>query len=375
MRSAPTPLDPDSALTPARRARVGMLRLKYAALSYGFGALVLLLSAAMGLLPWWTVLVQVVYHWTGLAVFALWLRSGRAARLAEPTLAFPQLWFAVSAIVLCYALTPQARGAALQILCLALVFNMRRVSPAQISAAAWGALGLMTLLSVASWQFRWVAFNLTHDVLNLLMAAIQLPALSFVARRVREMRQRQLEQRQTLESTLDRLQTLLQHDSLTGLFNRRHMNELLDMELKRLARSGRPFCVAIIDIDLFKQINDRFGHQVGDDVLRQFAVLARRHLHPAHAMARWGGEEFLLLMPEQGLDASASEVDALRQTLADYPWNEIAPGLSVTFSAGLAEYGSQPESLHRLLERADRQLYAAKAGGRNRVHVARQDAA
>src|SRR5690606_38772188 len=139
----------------------------------------------------------------------------------DPALTFEQLLFAVTAIVLSYALSPMARGTALQLLCLALVFNMQRLSSRQLSTAAWGALALMLITLGASWVLQPQDFNPRREVLNLIMAGITLPALSMIARDVRAMRQKQLKQRVDLQTMLGKLEQLSQRDSLTGLYNRR----------------------------------------------------------------------------------------------------------------------------------------------------------
>lgn len=342
-------------------------RLKLTWYTYGFGGMILCLSAAMGLVPVWSALIQVAYHWSGQLVFYARLRSGSSRQHADAGLVFEQLLFGISAIVLSYALTPQARGAALQLLCLALVFDMQRLSPRQLAVAAWGAVGLLVLTMLLVWVLQPEGFQPRREMLNLVMAAVQLPALTLIARDVRQMREKQLLQRVDLQQALDRLKDLSEHDSLTGLANRRHMTHLLDQERKRFARHGRPFGLAILDIDHFKQINDRFGHVVGDTVLKTFAQLATTHLPKADTLARWGGEEFLLLLPEQNAYGAAPVIEQLRRTVEQHDWGAIAPGLAVRFSAGITDHGNPSDAAHQLVERADLALYQAKAHGRNQV--------
>lgn len=347
--------------------RAAIRRLAYTWLTYGFVDVILIVSALMGFTPGWASAVQIACHWMGMAVFYSLLRSGRALNRRDPSLAFEQLLFGVSAIVLSYALSPMARGAALQLLCLALVFDMQRLSSRQLATAAWGAVGLLLVTLLISWLVRHADFNLRREVLNLLMAGVQLPVLSLIARDVRRMRARQLQQRIDLQSTLERLETLSQRDTLTGLFNRHHMSLLLDQEIKRFQRQGRPFSLALIDIDLFKQINDRFGHAAGDAALQTFAQLSREQLPAADAVARWGGEEFLILVPERTAYEAMAIVEQLRQHVEAHDWTGIAPGLALRFSAGVTEHTRLTDSIDHTLERADQALYQAKAHGRNQV--------
>lgn len=123
-------------------------------------------------------------------------------------------------------------------------------------------------------------------------------------------------------------------------------------------------CLALLDIDHFKQVNDRFGHQAGDIVLKAFADSVTAGLRGADVMARWGGEEFLLLLPDTDADEGLKCVERMRAKLADITFDEIEPGLRVTFSAGLVSY-EPGVSGEAAIERADAAMYRAKQAGRN----------
>ncbi len=350
---------------PAQRAAIR--RLAYIWFTYAVVDVALITASSLGLTPLWTSIPQAIYHWLGLTGFYIALRSGRTLKRREPSLAFEQLLFGVSAIVLSYAVSPITRGAALQLLCLALVFDMKRLSSRQLTFAAWGAVALMLVALSLSWMLRPEGFNVRREALNLMMAGFQLPALSMIARDVRAMRQKQLKQRVDLQSTLARLEHLSQRDSLTSLFNRHHMGLLIDQELKRMSRKGRPFSVALIDIDHFKNINDQYGHAVGDVVLQTFARLAQKHLPLADSIARWGGEEFLVLIPERPVIEAVAIIETFRQKVQAHDWEKVSPGLAVRFSAGVTEHLRPTDLIHHTLERADMALYRAKAHGRNQV--------
>jgi len=133
-------------------------------------------------------------------------------------------------------------------------------------------------------------------------------------------------------------------------------------------RSGHSFCVAIIDIDHFKQINDRFGHAAGDAVLQRFAREALGAIRVADVLARWGGEEFVLLLSDARLPLARSGVDRVRLRFEGLTLLAEDPALRVTISAGLTEHLAG-ESVAEALARADRALYEAKAEGRNRLVV------
>lgn len=168
---------------------------------------------------------------------------------------------------------------------------------------------------------------------------------------------------------LSELRTLSEHDALTGAVNRRHMMDLLNEELKRQRRAHRPFSVAMVDIDFFKRVNDGHGHAVGDLVLKKLVAMTRETLRETDVIARWGGEEFLVLLPLLPAAAAAELVDKLRQRIELHDWTQYAAGLRVTFSSGVAEH-TLSVSLEQTIERADGALYRAKEHGRNRVEQA-----
>lgn len=170
-----------------------------------------------------------------------------------------------------------------------------------------------------------------------------------------------------LEAQNRELQRLTLEDPLTGLFNRRYLDLQLPSELSRARRRGRSLSVAMCDIDHFKVINDRFSHAVGDEVLRQLGRLFRTVLRQEDLICRYGGEEFLIVMPETDLAGASGLVERLRARLAEHSWTRIHPELRrVTLSVGLVEAEAASDA-EALLAEADARLYRAKHGGRNRV--------
>lgn len=163
---------------------------------------------------------------------------------------------------------------------------------------------------------------------------------------------------------------LATHDPLTELYNRRHFLEMADKEITRALRHQRPLALCIIDVDLFKPINDRYGHISGDDVLRQIGALVRRHARSDDLAARIGGEEFALLLPECGLQAAHECAERLREAVATTGFSPGGDPQRITVSIGIAELGPKRDSRSALMADADAALYRAKEEGRNRVCVA-----
>jgi diguanylate cyclase (GGDEF)-like protein len=172
-----------------------------------------------------------------------------------------------------------------------------------------------------------------------------------------------------LRETL-RSQSIL--DSLTGLFNRRYMEETLNLELARATRSRREIGIIMLDIDHFKLFNDAYGHDAGDTLLRELGGLLKRMVRDGDVACRYGGEEFVLILPEASLDLARERADAVRAEVKHlHVWHRggavIAP---ITMSAGVAVFPEHGKTTPILLQAADAALYRAKAGGRDRVMTA-----
>jgi diguanylate cyclase (GGDEF)-like protein len=165
---------------------------------------------------------------------------------------------------------------------------------------------------------------------------------------------------------LDQLERQTFEDALTGLANRRRLDQRLEEEFALSLRHNRPLAVAIADLDHFKLVNDRFSHAVGDAVLRTLAKLLRAQVRHTDLVARFGGEEFVLLLVETDATAALRVCEKLRESIQNHPWHLVHPDLTLTLSVGVCA-NTKLASHERMLAMADRNLYAAKASGRNRV--------
>lgn len=170
-------------------------------------------------------------------------------------------------------------------------------------------------------------------------------------------------QQQTIVLKNLQLEHLSATDPLTGAYNRRGLTRRLDEEIARADRFGLDLCVILLDVDHFKRINDGHGHHVGDEVLAKLAAKVAGAIRGSDIFGRWGGEEFVLVVPQQGLADAERIAEKLRNEVADAA---LVPGIALTVSLGVSQY-SNGEPAASIIARADKALYAAKAGGRNRT--------
>jgi diguanylate cyclase (GGDEF)-like protein len=172
-----------------------------------------------------------------------------------------------------------------------------------------------------------------------------------------------------LRTANQKIEELAQVDELTGLPNRRAIMKMLNDEIVRAQRTNLPCCVAIIDLDYFKRINDQFGHGAGDEALRTFATNLFANLRAMDRLGRYGGEEFLLIMPDTSQGQALQVVDRLRSMVSGLDWSALFGRNNVTMSAGICTV-RRYDSASEVIARADVALYRAKDAGRNRVLAA-----
>jgi two-component system cell cycle response regulator len=157
-------------------------------------------------------------------------------------------------------------------------------------------------------------------------------------------------------------------DALTGLYNRRYMETHVETLVEQAATRSKPLAVLVLDIDYFKSVNDSHGHDAGDDVLREFAIRIRKSIRGIDLACRFGGEEFVVIMPETDIAVATMVAERLRRRIASepFPIQQGKRSLEVTISIGIAALGPQ-DNAAAVLKRADQALYRAKRDGRNRV--------
>ena len=158
-------------------------------------------------------------------------------------------------------------------------------------------------------------------------------------------------------------------DPLTGMYNRRYLDDALPTEIARALREQTPLSLMIMDIDHFKRVNDTHGHQAGDDVLRMLAEILRAEARRSDVACRFGGEEFVLLLPKMNLESARGRAEHWRRMFAEMEVPVESGMLRCTLSVGIAIFPEHGDSAEDLLRNSDRALYLAKALGRNRVVI------
>jgi diguanylate cyclase (GGDEF)-like protein len=302
------------------------------------------------------------------ALFVLVIRSGLNLRFALPSMALPQAISAQTLIAMSYAFIGVTHPSTLALLAMVMVFGMFEMNTKRV----WVLLSYTIVLMAVTIGWCTLTKPETYpariESIHFVVMAVVLISISTLSVQLGNMRRRVRRQKVELESALEQIRMVATHDELTGLPNRRHMIALLAEHAARQARGGLPFSVALADIDHFKSVNDRFGHRVGDEALKCFAQQARLHLRNTDIAGRWGGEEFLLVLPASPPGDPNIGIERLRGALAVAQASPGAPHLRIAFSTGLTRY-IEGESIDDLVERADKALYLAKSEGRNQTRV------
>ena len=240
--------------------------------------------------------------------------------------------------------------------------------PLRDSVMVWslGVIGTAAVLYAVEGRVGVPAGSDVELALVWLVLAANLGRCLVISVIANQMRTRLADSRARLATLLKQVEQLATHDELTGVLNRRALVMELERECARAERSGAPLSIALIDLDHFKRINDKYGHAAGDQVLRAFAVTVNTVMRTTDAFGRYGGEEFLIVLAIDAPKLALKVMERIRAAVAATDWNAIADGLAVTLSAGIASY-RKGDTMEQLLRRADLALYEAKHAGRNIV--------
>ena len=246
---------------PVQRARLAQSGLALMVMAAGVAAMHVAVYA--GLAPAWPVALWTVLSVGGGMVFFVLIRCGWSRRFADPSMVVPQMVYAIACAAAAYGLVGTARGNLFPIVMVILMFGMFAATPRQMGFVSLYAVLLFgAMMGLMAW-LRPVVYAPAVELGHFIMVATMMPAVSILAGRLSHLRQRIRQQRSDLRQALLRIEDLATRDALTGLINRRHMEELLEQEHQRSVRAGHPFCIAVLDIDRFKVMNAMHGRMAG----------------------------------------------------------------------------------------------------------------
>lgn len=352
-----SPLDPKArqALRVRRLMMAGVLALIY--------LLVIAIFYLQGLIALRVLQANAVLIGTVFLLFRLCFTLGLNLKIQEKNLRLPITLSAISIMLYTVYIAPVTQIAFIPFLFLSMAFVMHRLSPWEVLFLAGATLAGYGLVVATHYATGNDGGMLTLECTQLLVLAVTLPGFAVLAKRV-----------QRLQSALFKANLKIrdieedaQRDVLLGCFNRRYIVAALEQQKRLADETGAPLCLAVIDLDHFKRINDEVGHLGGDEVLRVFTRIAQANVREDDVFGRYGGEEFLLVLPETSLLAALNVAERIREQVEHYGWDEKLRN-RVTVSIGLTQH-LPGESVLDLFSRTDTAMYMAKQGGRNQVVV------
>ncbi|MBC7701399.1 diguanylate cyclase [Aquabacterium sp.] len=295
------------------------------------------------------------------------LRTGWNRKLANPSMSEAQMAAAIGFLGWGYLIGGPGAPVALMLLFIILMFGMFTATSRQlIRSSVLAGIVFATVFLMTAMRESAAPITVQLQMVYGGVLVIMLVSVCLLVNEMARLRARLTQRKSDLTAALAQIKELAIRDELTGLFNRRHMVSVLNAEGQRTDRSQGRFCLGLIDVDHFKKINDEWGHGTGDEVLRSLSNVIAAGLRETDVVARWGGEEFLVLFTETDCEDATVVIERIRLMLSNTVVSSNLPELRVTFSAGMTTY-QVDESIVATIERADQALYQAKATGRNRT--------
>ncbi|HXM81385.1 MAG TPA: GGDEF domain-containing protein [Burkholderiales bacterium] len=353
------------ALFPAdERQALRIGRLLMAAGTSLLACVALFVCAFLELLPWAVAIQGTAGIVMLIVLFYVLFRTGLNLRFADPSLTAEQVGTAILFLAYIMYHAGDARQAFTLFYPVAMLFGVLRLNAARLMVLAILALGAHgTMLHLS--YLRDPDMDTRAALTQFAVLMIVLPWFAVMGGYVNRLRVRLSGSHRDLQHAFGRIEQLAIRDELTGIYNRRFLMEALQRERARAERTGTSFSICIFDLDHFKSINDSLGHAAGDGVLKRFAQLAPRELRAIDVFGRFGGEEFMVILPGTDARGAVACAERVRQRLESSTLTELA-GRRATVTAGAATH-QRGEDLVALLARADEALYLGKARGRNRV--------
>lgn len=358
MLTSPSPVQADMAVAKQRSLR--LRRFGMASSTYALGLVILAMCTALGLFPAPALnSLAVGFALINLALLVAFL-SGWNEGFADPSLTGLQTVLGVTVVAFILVLGPQVHFVAAPFYSVIFIFGMLRLQPRALTLLALYLLASYGTAIFLRHQFQPESIDWRRDVVISVLVVGSSIWFATAAIYISRLRAR-------LRASLQHIAALATHDALTGIWNRRQIDQDLEAAVKHAQRTGHALCVLLVDVDHFKAINDQHGHAMGDEVLKVVAACLAGSLRAGDQVARYGGEEFLLLLPGTTLAQASVLAERLRAALQNsqaLPEHET----NITASFGLAVWRAG-ESASHLVRRADRAMYRAKAAGRNRVEA------
>jgi diguanylate cyclase (GGDEF)-like protein len=335
--------------------------------SYALDAFILLIYAHAGTIPATIGPAYAACGFVSIGWYLVLSETGITERFRDHYFVTPQSIVNMAIMLAFTYIAPQVGVMFLCTLFIVFNFSSLRSTPRQ-TAIVWTAMafGLAGLFLLTDKPISMPHGNYIERFVTMTVFILAIGRCMFLGIFSSSMRQSLYQSSLKLREAYTRIEQLAELDELTGSFNRRCIMRMLDEEIARVQRVKMPFSIALIDLDWFKRINDAYGHPTGDEVLRTFAITVFANIRNIDSFGRYGGEEFLLLLPDTPDSDAARMLERLCTIIADLDWSAFSPGMRVTISAGVATLKPN-ESPDTFLARADNALYTAKARGRNRI--------
>ena len=322
--------------------------------------LALFVCAFLELLPWHVAVEGTAGIATLLALFYLIVRTGLNRRFGDPSLATEHTAAAILFLAYIMYHAPSAREALTLFYLVVMLYGALRLSAARLAALSVLALAAHGAVLHFSYLRDQDYMDTDAALTEFAVLMVALPWFAAMGGYVNRLRSGLAEANHRLEEALERISDIAIRDELTGTYNRRFLMESLAREQARAGRSRGGYAVCLMDLDHFKAVNDELGHAAGDEALRQVAAAAGRGLRGIDVFGRFGGEEFLLVLPDTDLSGASTVAERIRAA--------VAGETGVTLTIGVAQH-AKGEAAAAVLARADQALYRGKALGRNKVVV------
>jgi diguanylate cyclase (GGDEF)-like protein len=351
-----------------RQQRINLRRHLMAAVSSLLVISVVFLFAWFGLISYPVLYAFAVGTLCFISAFIACFQSGLNKRFADPSLTVAQLVAAGAMLAYLAHHAGPARAMVLPFYMVALLFGTLRLPTLKL---LWvSAFYLATYGGAVMWglQRGSAAADTRRELLLFIELGIVLSWFAWMGGYVRHMRKRLNLTNAELAQALERIEFIASYDELTGIFNRRMIRELLLKEKKRCDRRDDSLVVCMLDLDHFKRINDTHGHAAGDEVLKGACRVMQSVLRETDYIGRYGGEEFIVVLPQTSMVAAFLPLDRIRAGVEAARFDALPHALQVTVSMGAARY-RPGETIDETIQRADLALYKAKQGGRNRVEL------